>query len=189
MRTLPHQELIVVRPSAIHGTGVYAAKAIKKDTKIIEYVGEIISSDEADRRYDDDSMEVHHTFLFYIDEDSCIDGASGGNESRFINHSCKPNCVAYMQRKRVFIYALRNIKKGEELTYDYSYTREGEFEESWKDLYVCRCGASNCRGTILVQEEPEEEEEVVAAPRRRTSQPASRQRRTSTSRDSSARRR
>jgi len=154
MRTLPHQELIVVRPSSIHGSGVYAAKPIKKGTKIIEYVGERISSEEADRRYDDDAMETHHTFLFYIDEDTCIDAASGGNEARFINHSCQPNCVAYLERGRIFIYALKNIAKSQELTYDYAYTREGEYEPSWSRLYACRCGAVNCRGTILQIEEP-----------------------------------
>jgi SET domain-containing protein len=155
MRTLPHQELIVVRPSSIHGSGVYAAKGIKRETRIIEYVGEIISSKEADRRYDDEAMKVHHTFLFYLDEDSCIDAAKGGNESRFINHSCRPNCVAHMKRGRIYIYALKNIRKGDELTYDYNYTREGEYDPSWDKLYACRCGATNCRGTILqLEEEP-----------------------------------
>lgn len=156
MRTLPHQELIVVRPSSIHGSGVYAAKGIKRDTRIIEYVGEIISSREADRRYDDEAMKVHHTFLFYLDEDRCIDAAKDGNEARFINHSCRPNCVAHMKRGRIYIYALKNIRKGDELTYDYNYTREGEYDPSWDKLYACRCGATNCRGTILQLEEATE---------------------------------
>jgi SET domain-containing protein len=165
MRTLPHQELIVVRPSSIHGSGVYAAKGIKRDTRIIEYVGEIISSKEADRRYDDEAMKVHHTFLFYLDEDRCIDAAKGGNESRFINHSCRPNCVAHMKRGRIYIYALKNIRKGDELTYDYNYTREGEYDPSWEKLYACRCGATNCRGTIL---QPEEAPAARPKPKRKT---------------------
>jgi SET domain-containing protein len=154
MPKISSPELIVVRESPIHGMGVYAARKIKKGTRIIEYKGERISSDEADRRYDDDAMETHHTFLFYIDEDTCIDAANNGNEARFINHSCEPNCIAYMERKRVFIYALKTIGEGDELTYDYSYTREGDYQDEWKKLYACRCGSPKCRGTILQIEEP-----------------------------------
>jgi len=154
MRKITHPELIVVRESGIHGLGVYAANDIKKGTRIIEYLGDRISADEADRRYDDDAMETHHTFLFYIDEDTCIDAAHGGNEARFINHSCEPNCVAYLERRRVFIYAKKKIASGQELTYDYAYTREGDYQPSWEKLYACRCGSAKCRGTILQIEEP-----------------------------------
>jgi SET domain-containing protein len=157
MRTLPHQAILVVRQSSIHGLGVFAARYIRKGARIIEYVGERISSEEADRRYDDDAMQTHHTFLFYLDDDTCIDAARGGNESRFINHSCQPNCAAYLMSGRIVIYALRGIRKGEELNYDYAYRRDGEYEAAWDELYACRCGAVNCRGTILQTHEAVDE--------------------------------
>ena len=156
---MPTKEpLFELRRSAIQGRGAFALRRIRKGTRIIEYTGEIISNEEADRRYDDDSMRRHHTFLFSLDDGTCIDAAVGGNDARFINHSCDPNCEAVDVKGRIFIEAIRTIEPGEELVYDYAYERDGENDERWEQLYVCRCGAPNCRGTILAPpSEPKKE--------------------------------
>ena len=138
-----------LRRSKIQGRGAFAIRPIKKGTRIIEYTGERITHDEADRRYDDGGMGRHHTFLFSIDRNTVIDAAVGGNEARFINHSCAPNCEAIDERKRIFIEAIRDIATGEELSYDYAYERDGTEDEESERLYMCKCGAPNCRGTIL----------------------------------------
>jgi uncharacterized protein len=143
-----------LRESPIQGRGAFATRRIRKGTRIIEYTGERITQKQADERYDDEAMGRHHTFLFTLDENTVIDAAVGGNEARFINHSCDPNCQALIEDKKIFIYALKDIAPGEELVYDYAYERaEGMDEESDK-LYVCRCGAKNCRGTILAPPKP-----------------------------------
>src|SRR3954467_41059 len=87
----PVNDWMELRRSPIHGLGAFALKDIPKGTRIIEYTGEKISNAEADRRYDDDAMKSHHTFLFILNSRQCVDAAYGGNESRFINHSCDPN--------------------------------------------------------------------------------------------------
>ena len=142
----PYVEL---RTSKIQGTGAFAARNIKKGTRIIEYLGQRISWRTADKRYDDDKMGRHHTFLFTVDEKVVIDGAVQGNAARFLNHSCDGNCEAIDDRKRIFIEARRNIKQGDELLYDYQYERTDEHTEEDEKLYACRCGSPKCRGTIL----------------------------------------
>ena len=148
------QPTFVVRRSSIQGKGVFASRRIHPGTRIIEYQGERVSSEEADRRYDDDHMERHHTFLFTVDDHILIDAAVDGNEARFINHSCDPNCEAVLEDGRVYIEAIKNIQPGIELTYDYHYEREGPYEKGWAELYACHCGAENCRGTILDKPRP-----------------------------------
>src|SRR5918999_4841664 len=98
---------VVLRRSKIHGRGVYARKDIPKGTRLIEYTGEHITNAEADRRYDDESMAKHHTFLFILNSRTCIDAAVGGNVSKYINHSCDPNCVAWIEGRHIWIDALR----------------------------------------------------------------------------------
>ena len=138
-----------LRQSSIQGRGGFAIRPIRKGTRIIEYTGQRISHDEADKRYDDGAMGRHHTFLFSIDKSTVIDAAVDGNEARFINHSCAPNCEAIDEKKRIYIEAIRNIAPGEELTYDYAYERDGTEDEDWERIYMCKCGAPTCRGTIL----------------------------------------
>ena len=140
---------IELRTSAIQGTGAFATRNIKKGTRIIEYLGQRISWRTADKRYDDENMKRHHTFLFTVDEKICIDGAVNGSDARFINHSCDGNCEAITDRKRIFIDARRSIKAGEELLYDYAYERTDEHTEEDEKFYACRCGAKKCRGSIL----------------------------------------
>jgi uncharacterized protein len=143
-----------VRPSPIAGMGVFATRPIRKGTRLIEYLGERISSDQADARYDDDSMQEHHTMLFAVDDDIVIDGAQNGNDARFFNHACEPNCEAINESGRIFIEALAGIQPGTELVYDYALQRDEPWDESFRGQYVCRCGAAACRGTILVSPKP-----------------------------------
>lgn len=143
-----------LRKSSIQGMGAFATRRIPKDMRVIEYTGEHITQDKADERYDDESMSRHHTFLFTLDDDTVIDAAVDGNEARFINHSCDPNCQALIEGKKIFIYALKDIEPGEELVYDYAYERAEGMDEESEQLYVCRCGAKNCRGTILAPPKP-----------------------------------
>ena len=139
-----------LRPSPIAGIGAFATRPIKKGTRIIEYTGERISNAEADRRYDEDKMTHHHTFLFTLNRRTVVDAAVGGNEARFINHSCAPNCEAVIvDSRRIYIEALRDIPVGEELVYDYQYERTDDHTEADERFYACTCGAPNCRGTIL----------------------------------------
>ncbi|HEX7089168.1 MAG TPA: SET domain-containing protein-lysine N-methyltransferase [Longimicrobiales bacterium] len=138
----------VVKRSRIHGKGVFATRRIPKGTRLIEYKGERISWEEADRRYDD-SIQPHHTFLFAVDDDVVIDAGVRGNDARWINHSCDPNCEAVDEDGRIFIETIRDIEPGEELTYDYSYILDEPHTAAVKARYPCRCGSPRCRGTIL----------------------------------------
>jgi uncharacterized protein len=140
-----------VRASGIHGKGAFATRRIRPGQFVAEYEGEILDADEAFERYDDDNMERHHTFLFGLGDGTYMDAAVGGNDSRFINHSCDPNCEAVVEDGHIRVYALRNIQPGAELTYDYQLQRSGRPQKSWKKLYECRCGAPNCRGTMLLK--------------------------------------
>lgn len=145
------EPLYLVRNSGIHGRGVFALRRIRKGTRILEYTGERISNKEADRRYDDDKMKRHHTFLFTLDSKICIDGSikTGGGDASFINHSCEPNCEAVITGKKIFIHALHTIEPGTELAYDYKYERTGKNDAKLEKFYVCKCGAPNCRGSIM----------------------------------------
>jgi SET domain-containing protein len=144
--------LIEARNSAIHGTGVYAVKPIKKGARIIEYIGERISHAEADRRYETKGVDDGHTFLFIASNRTVIDATDGGNDARFINHSCNPNCETVIEQSRVFVEAIRSIKPGDELGYDYQLTWDSTDEPEDLALYACRCGARKCRGTMLDRE-------------------------------------
>jgi SET domain-containing protein len=139
----------IARNSPIHGRGVFAARRIRKGTRIVEYLGERISDDEADRRYDETGMRRHHTFLFTLTKRTVVDGApeTGGGDASYINHSCDPNCEALITDGRIFIYAQKKIEPGKELLYDYQYERTGDPAD--ERFYVCRCGAEACRGTIM----------------------------------------
>ena len=149
--SVPHEQPFEIRKSPIQGRGAFATRRIEKGERIIEYTGEIISVEESDRRYDDESMSRHHTFLFSLDNGYVIDGAVGGNDSRFINHSCAPNCEAVDVKGRIWVEALRDIQPGEELAYDYAYILEERHTPAAKRRFPCHCGAATCRGTILAK--------------------------------------
>jgi uncharacterized protein len=141
--------LVRVRRSRVHGSGVFAVRRISKGTRILEYVGERLSHARVNRRYEDHDENNAHTFLFSVDRNVVIDATVGGNESRFINHSCDPNCESVIENRRVFIDALRTIEPGEELGYDYQIGRERDDPPNVDEIYACRCGAAGCRGTML----------------------------------------
>lgn len=147
----PAAQPFEVRASPIQGLGVFATRRIRRGTRIIEYTGERISDAEADRRYDDDAVDHPHTFLFTVDAHTVIDGAANGNAARFINHACDPNCEAVDDGGRIFIEALRHIRAGEELLYDYRLERAGRWRNVFAERYACRCGAANCRGVLLIR--------------------------------------
>ena len=149
-REPPKEKLFRVRRSKVHGTGVFAVRNIAKGTRVIEYVGERISHAEADRRHGDKELEDNHTFLFTVDSRTVIDAGTGGSAARFINHSCDANCETTVEQKRVFIDAARDIKKGEELGYDYMIERDPSDPPNIDVIFACRCGAKNCRGTMLL---------------------------------------
>jgi SET domain-containing protein len=133
-----------VRDSPIHGRGVFAIHAIRKGRRIIEYTGRRIP-------WENIPVNSEHTSLFGINDGSeVIDPSVGGNEARWINHSCDPNCEAIEDdRGRVFIYALHDISAGEELSYDYQLELDEPVTETTKHESACFCGSSNCRGTML----------------------------------------
>lgn len=140
---------IQTRRSGVHGKGVYAVVDLAEGETLIEYVGEVISWDEALKRHPHDPSNPHHTFYFHIDEAHVIDAKVGGNSSRWINHSCEPNCEAEVDEGRVFIRALRNIQAGEELFYDYGLVIDEPYTAKLKADYPCWCGSKHCRGTLL----------------------------------------
>ena len=154
MKAEPHIE---VQSSRVHGQGVFATRHIAAGETVIEYVGEVISWEEAQDRHPHDPKDPNHTFYFSLEDGRVIDAKYGGNAARWINHSCKPSCEAredgFNGEPRVFIYAKRNLKTGEELFYDYSLDIEGKITKQMKKDYECRCGAKKCRGTMLATKE------------------------------------
>jgi SET domain-containing protein len=122
--------MIQKRRSQIHGWGVYATKPISKNTRIIHYAGEKISNQESlkrERRY----IRTGHIWCFKLTNRTVIDAGVGGNDARYINHSCKPNCYVHITGGVIWIRAARPIEPGEELTYHYNTDGEG--------LIRCRC--------------------------------------------------
>jgi uncharacterized protein len=147
---LSEPPLIEVHSSPISGKGVFALKRIPKGSRIIEYTGERITHAEADSRYDEEAMDSPHTVLFTVDKKTVIDAGIGGNEARFINHSCEPNSEAVNDDGRIFVEALQDIQPGEEITYDYHLEYQGRYQKEWRERYFCRCGSPSCKGTMLL---------------------------------------
>ena len=146
----------VARRSPIHGNGVFATAPIARGEEIIEYKGKLLTPDEADTLYGDGG-ETGHTFLFTLNEKYVIDANQRGNTARWINHSCAPNCGAVVEesasgdprRDKVKIEAIRHIKPGDELTYDYGIVLDVPHTARLKKLWQCLCGAPKCTGTLL----------------------------------------
>lgn len=138
---------ISARRSNIHGKGVFATAFIAKGTRIIEYKGRRMTEDAADEKYGDDDSP--HTFLFLLDNQIVIDANHDGNSARWINHSCDPNCEATEESGRMYIDALRDIRPGMELTYDYNLVLDERHTPAQKRIHACGCGTRKCRGTIL----------------------------------------
>jgi len=161
----PKKPLFEVRHSRVHGRGVFALRRIRKGTNIIEYLGERVSHELADERYAGKDPMDGHTFLFTVDAKTVIDAGVNGNEARFVNHGCDPNCQTVQIGKRIFIEAIRTIRPGEELAYDYRIQRDADDPADVDIVFRCLCGAQNCRGSML-----------VARPKKRVQQPKKRKR-------------
>ena len=140
---------IRVERSGVHGQGVFATRHLSAGERLIEYVGQIISMAEAIARHPHDAANPDHTFYFHLDDGRVIDALHGGNDSKWINHSCRPNCVPEEDRGRIFILTRRPVFKGEELTFDYGLVSDEPMSEALKARYACRCGAKKCRATML----------------------------------------
>jgi SET domain-containing protein len=146
---------IVRRSSKIHGQGVFATSNIRRGEEVVEYKGRLRTHAEVDEEYG--GKDTGHTFLFILNDDYVIDANIDGNVARWINHGCAPNCKAFViedeghdpRKDKVVIEAMRDIKAGEELTYDYDISIEGAVTEGERKLWACRCGAPNCTGTML----------------------------------------
>lgn len=151
---------IQTRRSGVHGKGMFAVQDLAEGETLIEYVGEVISWKEALRRHPHDPTDPNHTFYFHVDEKHVIDAKHGGNSSRWINHSCAPNCEADEQKGRVFIKALRNIPAGQELFYDYGLIIDAKYTKKLKAEYPCWCGAPTCRGTLLAPKDKDEQKKA-----------------------------
>ena len=141
-----------IRKSPIHGRGVFALTHIPKHVRIIEYKGERISQEEADERYSEAHETSPHTMLFEVNDRIVIDATRRGNSARWINHSCAPNCEIEDEDERIYIHSRRDIRPGEELTYDYNLQLGEPHTAAAKRLHKCFCGARRCRGTMLGDE-------------------------------------
>jgi len=146
---------IATRKSAIHGNGMFAVEPIKKGERLIEYKGRRRTHEEVDAG-DTGDADSGHTFLFTLNEVFVIDANLEGNSAPRLNHSCAPNCEAVLEeheddpeKSRVFIDAIRAIKPGEELTYDYGITLSERHTPRLKKIWACRCGSKDCTGTML----------------------------------------
>jgi len=146
---IPTSPLVEVRNSDVHGRGVFAVAPIAKGKRIFEYLGERVSHDAADKRYEDHDENDNHTFLFIVDRNTVIDAAVNGSDARFINHHCDGNCTSVIENRRVFIDSLRAIAPGEELGYDYEIGRDKDDPANVDEIYACRCGSPKCRGSML----------------------------------------
>ncbi len=129
--------------------GGFATKHIAAGVRLVEYAGERLTVAQAEARYPD-ADGAHHTFLFAVDDEWVVDAGVNGNEARWINHSCAPNCDVVVDDGRLWIETIHDIEPGEELVYDYAYVLEERHTPAAKRKYPCRCGAVTCRGTILI---------------------------------------
>jgi SET domain-containing protein len=146
----PAAELFIrVKHSKVHGNGVFATRKIPAGTQIIEYQGKRITEKQADKRFGLDPDNPFHTFFFSLESGKMIDGGDEGNDARWINHACDPNCEAKEEKGRVFIHALKDIPRGQELCYDYGLIIDQRMTKKLKASYECRCGSDTCRGTML----------------------------------------
>jgi len=140
---------VVARQSDIHSWGIFAKKNIPQDTRVIEYVGERITKKESDRRAhlplqrNKNNSEHGAVYIFELNKRHDIDGYVPYNTARLINHSCDPNCEAIRIHGHIWIISMRDIQKGEEITYNYGYNMEDYHE------HPCFCGSHNCVGYIL----------------------------------------
>ena len=131
-----------IKKSNISNRGLIATKNIKKNTRIVEYKGRLISKHETETN--DKFVNNKHIYLFNINKRYDLDGDYKYNTARLINHSCYPNCEVTGKGVKLFISSIKDIKKGEERSYDYGFS----FDENYKD-FICKCSSKNCCGYIV----------------------------------------
>jgi len=146
----PVNEYCEVRESPIHGRGVFASSKIKKGTRIIQYVGERIDKEESNRRglaLFEESQKTGgaSVYIFDLNDEWDLDGNTEDNDARLINHSCEPNAEMINEDDELWLYAIRTIKPGQEITFDYGYDLEHFLD------HPCRCGTDSCVGYIVSQ--------------------------------------
>ncbi len=140
-----------VKKSSVHGSGVFATKNISKNNNIIQYIGEKVTKLEGDRRSCMrikkylNSNKTGSVYIFELNKKFDIDGSPLYNKARYINHSCDPNCEVNIINNEIWISSIKNIKKGEELSYDYGYAFD---KYDYRD-HICKCGSTNCIGYII----------------------------------------
>lgn len=139
--TAPREVPFEIRGSTIEGRGAFATQAIEAGARVVEYRGERLRKEDSRVR-----QEAGNPYIFIIDEEYDIDGDMPWNPARFLNHSCAPNCEAFLEGSQIWIYARRAIAVGEELTFNYGYDIS-EYAD-----YPCRCGAAECIGFIVAEE-------------------------------------
>jgi hypothetical protein len=135
------ENLVEFRASAIHGTGGFATADIPEGTRLVEYLGRKIDKQESLRQ-----CELDNPYIFSINDDFDLDGNVDWNPARHLNHSCAPNAEAQQDGERIWIVAARDIRAGEEVTFNYNYDLE-DYRE-----HPCACGAANCVGYIVAEE-------------------------------------
>jgi SET domain-containing protein len=144
-----------VTNSKIHGNGIVASKEIKKNTKIIQYIGEKVTKKEGDRRSEQrikkylNKKNMGSVYIFELNKRYDIDGSPLYNKARYINHSCDPNCEVDIIKNEIWISSIKLIKKDEELNYDYGYP----FDEDDFNDHICKCGSSKCIGYIISKDD------------------------------------
>ena len=154
----------LVKASTLHGNGVFAARDIPAGTRILEYAGRRLTPEQADARHPVHPDDPFHTFFFSLSSGKVIDGGQRGNDSRWINHCCEPNCEGHENDTgtRVYIVAMRDIKADEELLYDYGLVIDEPITEELKQNYICLCGVPTCRGTMIALPESDNKREAAA---------------------------
>jgi SET domain-containing protein len=138
---MENDPLVCFRDSAIHGRGGFARITIPANARVIQYVGRQIDKKEALRQ-----CEMENPYVFFLDEEHDLDGNVEWNPARLLNHSFRPNCEAQSLEGEIWIVSLREIKTGEEITFNYNYDLEAYRE------HPCLCGAANCVGFIVAEE-------------------------------------
>ena len=144
-----------VKKSKVHGYGIIASENIDKNTKIIQYIGDKVTKKEGDKRsairirkYINKKNEGS-VYIFELNKKYDIDGSPLYNKARYINHSCRPNCEVDIIKNEIWVISIKNIKKGDELNYDYGYP----FDKDDYSDHICKCGSKSCIGYIISKDD------------------------------------
>ena len=146
-------KLYIIKNSKLHGKGLFAKENIKAGTNVIEYVGEKITKAQSDKiaeiqlKKAEKNRDEGQVYIFTLNDKYDINGNVPYNKARLMNHSCDPNCDTDIIDDKIWIRSFRDIRKGQELTYDYGFAFDkDDFRE-----HVCKCGSKNCIGFIVTE--------------------------------------